>query len=111
MPHFSPYSYQLQKLAEEKPKYMNKQMFMKFLENTGIIAAGTAAGYGAGELTRKGLKRVVPGLPPRIRQGLLVAATLGGGAGAALLKKKMEEERDRRLQEAYQSGLKEGTRG
>lgn len=98
------------KYAEEKRPPINKDTFLKFLENTGLIMAGTAAGYGAGELTRRGLKKVVPGAHPRIRQGLLLASTLAGGAGAGLLKKKMEEEKHRRINEAYQRGLREGKR-
>lgn len=102
---------ELIKIAEAEQIPINKATFKKFLENTAFIAAGTAAGYGAGELTRRGLAKVVPGLSPRARQAILAGTTLLGGTGVALLKRKMDQEKNRRLEEAYRKGLMEAKSG
>jgi hypothetical protein len=90
---------ELVKIAESEKPSINKRTFRKFLENTALIAGGTAAGYGAGELTRRGLKRVVPSLSPGVRKLILAGTTAGGGVGAAYLKHRMDEEKNRRIEE------------
>lgn len=106
--HIDPQAIELQQALENEPakRELNRQVLGRFLGDTAAVALGGGVGYGLGRLTLDALGKVQPPKSGTFRKALLVTAPLVAGGAALALRGKMREEQDRRLEEAYQRGLK-----
>ena len=103
------YSEKLQYRSTHR-KPMNKEVFKQFLKNTGAIAAGTGAGYGAGRLVVDTLKKSkrLKGPLTGWRKAVVMGLPLVGGGAAMALRGQMRAEAEKNLEDAYQRGLERG---
>lgn len=102
-----------EKMLQDRPthrKPMNKEVFKQFLKNTGAIAAGTGAGYGAGRLVVDALKKSkrLKGPMKGWRKAVVMGLPMVGGGAAMALRGQMRAEAEKNLEDAYQRGLDRG---
>lgn len=96
-----------QQSLQSAPKHWNDETTKQFLMDTGLIAAGTGLGYGAGKLTLRALKSI--DVPPGIGTMLQYAAPLAGGIGAVAVRNMMRSEAQQRMAEAERRSLPQRT--